>query len=224
MNYRLLLAGIGLILMVAACAPEPQLLNDNYLDDDSFITGDPCEAPCWRDITPGETSWQDARTIIEDDDSLDDLQTQSEDDTDRIGAAWAQADGDLCCQMFSSDDGETVDFLILQTAPDEELEAVFEVYNEPTYLIGETLADDQGLFSLFYPEVPMLIYAFVEGEGGELSETSEVIGFAYMTAELMQELIDTSELHAWEGFASYQDYMDGEFEVTPIPDADSEDE
>jgi len=211
--------------MVAACAPEPELRNDNYLDDDSFleIDGD-CTTPCWRGIIPGETSWQDARTIIEDDDDLDDFQTQSDDETDRVGAAWAQADGDLCCQMFSSEDGETVDFLILQTAPDEELGDVLEVHGEPDYLIGETLADDQGIFSLFYTEIPMLIYAFVAGESGELSETSEVIGFSYMTADLMQELIDTSELHAWEGYASYQDYMDSEFEITPVPETEEDGE
>jgi hypothetical protein len=55
------------VLIVAACGPEQQLLNDSYLHDMSLKTGEPCEAPCWNNITPGETNWNDALAVIEDD-------------------------------------------------------------------------------------------------------------------------------------------------------------
>jgi hypothetical protein len=226
MNYRLLLAGLGLVLLVAACAPEPQLLNENYLNDTSFVTGEPCGPPCWRDIVPGETSWQDARTIIEDDPTLDNWQQRADEDSERIGAAWEQADGDLCCQMFSTENGETVELILLQTAPQETLQTVIDEHGEPSYLIGETVTEDQGIVTLFYPDNPMIIYVFVAGETGSISADSPVIGFAYLTENLMQELIETSELHAWEGFGTYSEYMGGEFEVLPesTPDEAGEDE
>ncbi|MCY4146271.1 MAG: thioredoxin domain-containing protein, partial [Chloroflexi bacterium] len=37
-------------------APEATLLNQSFLMDDSLLTGEPCAAPCWQRITPGETS------------------------------------------------------------------------------------------------------------------------------------------------------------------------
>jgi hypothetical protein len=216
MKFRVILAGLGLMLLVAACAPAPQLLNEKYLDDNSLIFQDPCGAPCWRGITPGETSWQDARTTIEDDPTLSDWQQRVDDKSERIGAAWSQVDGELCCQMFSTEDGESVEFLIMQTAPQLRLQAILDTYGEPAYLTGETVSDTQGMFSLFYDEIPMLIYVFVAGESGSISPDSEIIGFAYLTSDLMTELLSTSELHAWEGMQSYHDYMDSAFELTPV--------
>ena len=70
--------------------------------------------------------------------------------------------------------------------------------------------------SLVYPDVPMVVYAFVEGaEKGELSASSEVIGALYFVQEDMDLLLKTTDLHAWEGYQSYAAYIDGEFEVTP---------
>lgn len=215
MKFRFILAVLGLVLLVAACAPAPQLLNENYLDDESLITGDPCGAPCWRGIIPGETSWQDAQTLIEDDATLSDWQQGNDDETNRLGAAWSKLDGELCCQMFSTEDGEIVEFLVIQTAPNVTLRSVLDTHGEPTYLTGQTVSDDQGLFGLYYEQVPMLVYVFVAGEDGELSDTSEIIGFAYPSESMMTEMIETSELHTWEGLQSYRDYMDGEFELVP---------
>jgi hypothetical protein len=37
----------------------------------------------------------------------------------------------------------------------------------------------------------------------------------YFIAEDMDLLLQTTDLHAWEGYQSYAAYMDSEFEVTP---------
>ena len=214
MKLRLILAALTLVLIAAACGPEPQIRNDNLLKDSSFLTSDPCGPPCWRGIVPGETTWNDAIAIIEDDETLDQFQSREDEESDRIGAAWAQADGDGCCQMFTQD-GETVSFLVMQTAPDSQLSAVIEEHGEPQYLFGEAITSDQGLISLFYVDVPMVIYVFIAGEEGSIIPESEVVGFAYTTPDLMQFLIDTSDLHEWEGYEDFAYYNDGEFEITP---------
>jgi hypothetical protein len=70
--------------------------------------------------------------------------------------------------------------------------------------------------SLVYPEVPMVVYVFVAGtEEGELSEASEIIGSLYFTPEDMELLLQTQELHAWDGYKSYAAYSEDEFAVTP---------
>ena len=186
------------------------------LQDTSFITGDPCGPPCWRNIVPGETTWNEAISIIEGDSTLNDLETNSAEDGPQMVAGWGQEGGDGCCQMYT-EDGLTVSFLVLQVAPDVLLGQMIEMYGEPEFLVAETLSDGQGVAHLIYPEIPMVVYAFIEGEQGELTVSSEVVGVGYMTEDLMQLVIDTTEpgLHAWEGYQTYQYYEDGELEVTP---------
>lgn len=214
MKIRLLLVSVLLVLMGAACAPEIQLVSDEYLDDDSLISDEPCAAPCWRGITPGETSWNDAVQIIEEDETLDDLQTRTDDETGQIGAAWAQVDGRNCCQMFTQD-GETVSLLVTQTTPDIAFSEVIEKFGEPSYLIGEAVTSDQALVSVYYPDVPMLIYLFVAGETGEITEESQVVGFAHTSEDVMSLIVETSDLHEWSGFDSFINYIDSDFEITP---------
>lgn len=68
MDRRLLLLFVAPIFIVlAACAPTINLLDENNLKDTSLLSGEPCEAPCWNGIVPGETSFRDAKIIVEDD-------------------------------------------------------------------------------------------------------------------------------------------------------------
>jgi hypothetical protein len=214
MRIRLILLSFSLAVIIAACAPEPQILSDSLLQDTSLVDSDPCGPPCWRGITPGETSWNDALDIIEDDATLDELQTRQDEETNQIGAAWAQVDGDNCCQMFTQD-GETVSLLVAQTAPLLTFDEVIEAYGEPQYLIGDAVSSDQALVSMYYTDVPMLVYVFVPGEEAEINETREVVGFAYTTPDLMDLLLQTSDLHEWDGTGTFQSYADSEFEITP---------
>lgn len=219
MKFRLILAVLGLLLLsfTAACGPEPQIRSDELLRDNSFLNGDPCGPPCWRGIIPGETRWQDALTIVEDDPTLDRLQTRADEESSAIAAGWAQVDGEGCCQMFT-EDGSVVSFVVLQTRPDHTLAEVIAEHGEPAYVIGEAITSDQGLFNLFYPDIPMIIYVFIAGEAGVLSETSEVVGFAYMTQPLMDDLLETYSLHAWEGYLSLSAYQQIDFAITAVPD------
>ncbi|MFW5709050.1 MAG: hypothetical protein ACOCX5_02400 [Chloroflexota bacterium] len=214
MRVRLILVLISVIFFAAACAPEPQILSDQLLQDESLITEDPCGPPCWRGITPGETSWNDALDIIEQDLALEDLQTRANEETGQIGASWAQVDGDNCCQMFTQD-GTTVSLLVAQTTPELTFDQIVDEYGQPSYIIGDTVTSDQALVSVYYPDVPMLIYLFVAGESGEINGSNPVVGFAYMTGDLMELLLSTSELHTWEGYGTFASYIDSEFEVTP---------
>lgn len=205
---------LALVVIVAACAPEPELRNDKLLQDTSFIDSDPCGPPCWRNIIPGETDWQDALTIIEDDPTLSDPDVRTSDDSTVEGALWGQDGGDDCCQMYT-EDGAVVDVLILQTTPDSTLGEVIDEYGDPTYVLGEEFSDDQGVFSLFYPELQMVVYVFAEGNDVSLSEASETIGFGYFSPSRMELLALTNDLHIWEGYNTMSHYMDGDFEVTP---------
>jgi hypothetical protein len=51
-------------LLLAGCGSPPPLVSDRYLNDSSLITGNPCSAPCFQDITVGKTTFADALTLI----------------------------------------------------------------------------------------------------------------------------------------------------------------
>lgn len=218
MRLPILLPGLlVLVFFFAACQPPPELRDPNLLQDRSLVSNEPCAAPCWRGITPGETAWSDALTILEDDTTLSDPQSQSDEETGAVVAEFQQIDTDVpCCQMFS-ETGEVVDILFLRAAPTVTLGELIESKGEPAYLIGSPFSDDQAIMNLIYPDIPMVIYAFVEGTGASLTEDSEIIGILYMKSSDMETLFETSEpgLQAWEGYDSYQYYDESELEITP---------
>lgn len=218
MSFRLLLLGlIAPVLLLAACAPPPELRDNTLLRDDSLVSGEPCAAPCWRGITPGTTSWRDAITILEDDADLENIQQQDDENTDLTGAVFQQKGGQQCCQIVSSEDGATVNLIFLRTAPTNTLGEVIKAHGEPDYVVGTPYPDDdQAIMNLVYTETPMIVFVFVAGEAkGELSENSEVVGVLYTTPKDMDLFMKTNNLHVWEGYDTYKDYEEGEFEVTP---------
>lgn len=217
MKLRLLLPGVFTLLFFAAACSAPELRDPNLLQDTSLITNDPCAAPCWRGITPGETSWRDVLDTLEDDPTLENVQPQADENTNAAAAEWQQRGGSPCCQAFS-EDGETLSILFLRTAPQMTVGEVIGTHGDPVYAVGSPFSDNQAIVNLIYPDVPMVVYAFVAGSEGEVAATSEVIGMLYMTQRDMELLEVTSNLHTWEGFASYETYRgdeDAPFELTP---------
>lgn len=217
---RLILPGLLLLLVMlaAACSPPPELRDQKLLNDDSLLTGEPCEAPCWRGITPGVTAWSEALTILEDDRTIEDPTVQTAEDSPAVAASFKEPGGiDASGQIFS-DDGQTVGLIFLRLAPDMVLNDVIDKYGEPTWVIGTPFSDDppQAIVNLVYPDNQMIVYVFVPGKDGAIDGSNEVVGVLYMKPEDMTTLLQTSSLHRWEGFADFSVYgPDSPFELTP---------
>lgn len=212
---RLLFALLFILtaLAVAGCAPEVRLLDETKLKDFSLLSGEPCEAPCWNGIVPGETLYRDAKLSVEEDTRYKDVQeAERKEDSDARIFGFAPEEGQVCCQVFSRD-GETVTSLLLQFAPDMSFGPVMDRYGEPTYVGGEAPAADQAYMALVYPEAPLVIYAFVAGaESGRLSTGSEILGAMYMSQDEMNLLLACSRLYAWEGFGGFKESIDENYD------------
>lgn len=217
MRQRLLLP-ILLVLAVTivACAAPPELLNESFLQDTSLIDGEPCGPPCWNGITPGETSWRDTVTQLEDDPNAIDIQTESDEETGAQALSWQPQDGVPCCIVFSSD-GETVDQLLLQLAPQMTTAEVFEAHGEPSFVTLSEFSADQASAALYYPDIQTIVYVFIEGVEGAITPESPVFAVLYATEDDIDEAISLSELYVWDGYASYADYAEREFDITPEP-------
>lgn len=217
MKLRVLLVLLVVMVAAAACAAPPELRNPSFLKDNSLVDNEPCAAPCWRGITPGETTWRDALTILEDDATLSDVKTETNEETGEIAATFQRADGVPCCLVYTSD-GDTVDQMLLQLAPDNTLGEVIENLGEPEYFSGTEVSPEQAAAALFYPDQQLVVYAFVAGVAeGIISEDSEVFAALYLNEADMQEVLQTSNLHDWLGYDTYAAYAARPFNVTPMP-------
>jgi len=201
--------------LVSLGVPEVDLRNESMLADTSLISEEPCGAPCWRDITPGETPWDEAVALLEESEDVVNLQFAEDPNSDAALVAWETEDGVACCRMFTQD-GETVATIFLLVAPDMSLGEAIDLYDEPEYVIGEPISPSQALGTLYFPETPMLLYVYIAGEtDGEFAEDSEILGVVYTTEDEMQAIVETSNLYTWKGYMAYADLITGEFDVVP---------
>lgn len=188
--------------------PEISLLNDSLLNDNSVIMGDPCGSPCWQNITPGETTLSEARTIVEQ------LATANIVQEGANGFAFSMGTDTMCCQI-ASQDGVTVSMMFLQLAPNNTLGEAIIVHGEPDFVDGEPFNDSENIMILFYPELNAVIYTLVDGADGQLSVESPIVTVIYTADDLMTTVIESSPLDNWKGFLTYNEYMDGEYDNNP---------
>lgn len=208
-----ILFAAALVFVFAACAPTVNLLDETRLNDTSFLSGEPCAAPCWNNIIPGETSYRDAKILVEDDGRFGNIdEPEPQEGSSMRGFRFSANEEQVCCEILSMD-GEVVDRLVLQLAPVMILGEALEKYGDPDYLLGDEVSEDQAYMALIWTDVPMIVFAFVAGAAeGELSPTSEIFNLMYVTKVEMQHLVDCASLYVWEGYLSYADYMDEDYD------------
>lgn len=222
MNRSLLcLFAVLMAVALAACASAPNLLDDSRLDDISLLSGEPCEAPCWNGIVPGETGYRDAKILIEDDERFDNIQ-ESEPQEDSSLRAFSFSVGEVqCCQIMSRD-GEMIDSMFLQLAPVMALGPALDQHGDPDFLLGGEVSEDQAYMALIWNDVPMVVFVFVAGAAeGALSADSEIINLMYMSESEIQPVMDCAKLYLWEGYQPYADYVDEDYDFVG-QDADNE--
>ena len=193
------------------------LRDDRLLHDRSLITGEPCAPPCWRGITPGVTRWDDALAILEDDPTLGDLQFETTGrDAHVYFVYFAEPGGGETSNFLVSPDAKTVAMTYLMLAPEMTVGELIEAHGEPTYAVRDLRIED--FTNLIYPEKQMVVSAFVTGQRGTLSDSSEIVRLIYARAADMDVLMEISSLHEWEGYASSETYgPNAPFEVTAVP-------
>lgn len=193
---------------VSVGEPERSLLNERLLDDTSLLTGEPCEAPCWQNITPGETAYEDALAGLE---ALESAITLQADDRAII---FAEIDGDPCCQIISDDNG-LIRSILLQLKPQMQFGDVIARHGEPTYVLGQPFSDSEAMLIHIYPERAMILYVMVAGPDALLLESSPIVATMYIAGEQMNQLVASTSLDHWKGFLTFGEYVDGEFDVNP---------
>jgi len=206
---------LGLLLLGAGCLPQPTLRSELFLDDDSVITGEPCGAPCWRNITPGVTPWTEALEIIRADTTLSGLEVNTEEEG-VVQAVWQKAGSEqYCCRLLADSEADTVSYLFLALSPKTIVDSVLTTYGEPEYVTTFEFTDSESVVQLVYAEVPMVVSVLVGDAQSSLLANSVVVAVLYMSPEEMVLILDTTELQAWAGYQPYSAYSQATPVVTP---------
>ncbi len=222
MILRRLLPIMLVAIFAVACTPAPDLRDESFLDDTGLISGEPCEAPCWQNLTPGETAWGVAQTMIEENDDYREVESDSVRSTGEAWIDFAYRDGLKCCRIHTAD-GETLSSILLLLSPQMSVSDVVNSFGEPIYMTAQAETSDQAYVALVYPDTPMVVYAFAEDiTDGSITGDNEVIGLVYMAASEMDNLLQSQNLYNWNGYGVLGNLIDGEFDLIPVPQEENE--
>ncbi len=203
------------LLLTAACAPEPTLRSDLFLNDTSVISGEPCAAPCWNGVTPGETTWDEATALVSTDAAFESFETNTESGLRQ--AVWQKAgSGQYCCRLIANDEADAVvSYIFLALAPGIIVDNVIDAHGDPTYITVFPFTSAESVIQMIYPEKRMVVSVVVGDSTSSLLANSDVVATLYMSQEEMDLILETTELRAWAGYQSYSAYEQGTPVITP---------
>lgn len=202
-----------LVSLVAGCGTPPPLVSQKYLNDNSLISEQPCGAPCFQDITVGQTTFADALSKVRANTLFKDVQSQD----DPPQAAWATADGEPCCQMTANKDTGLVDAILLRVAPVMTVADVIAKYGEPEYVsvLQQDYTPEEAAIGLVYPKQGNVLWVMPGNAESTIDETDPVVIVLYLNPQEFDTLIETASLSAWEGYKALSEYRQSTPVVTP---------
>jgi hypothetical protein len=203
-------------LLASGCAPSPQLRNDAYLNDTSFVSGDPCEAPCWQTLVAGESAWGLAQDLITNNADYTIVTNNRDRNTGEAWIEFAYQDGPVCCRVYTATQ-EVLSSVYLLLNPQTTVGDVIERYGEPQYITAQAKTPDQSIVALVYSELSFVVYVFAENlSENQINEDSQIIGVAYHAPSEMETVLQTQTLFAWIGYGMLGDIL-GQPEGTQAP-------
>ena len=207
----LTLAFIIVGALLAGCGTPPPLKSDKYLNDTSLITQQPCGAPCFHDITVGQTTFTDALSKLRADSAFANIQSQD----NPKAANWAAQGGDTCCQLSADQNTGIVNGLLLKVAPKMTAQQVVDKYGEPKYVSTVDYTDKEVAVALIFPEKGLVVWTSPGDANSSLQASSPVVLVVFLDPKDWDKVLDTATLQGWNGFQPYNTYKSATPVVTP---------
>lgn len=204
---------LGFTFLLHSCTVLPEITETpqttftqipNPFGDGGFLSETPCGPPCFYGITPGETTKEEAKTIIKDANNLFE-NCVSFDNTPEGG------NEGMSCNFFGFTYGQ--DYISsISFRPNEhiELAQVFEKIGEPDRLLPllRSLPEDplEGRYILCFDEPRISIWLpEIEGPKYNISSFTIIESINYVETEAYQKTACSmiNESVAWEGYREY---------------------
>lgn len=210
--------------VLAACQPAPPLKSDRYLFDTSLIiapaiSGVACEAPCWRGITPGISTYTDAAGRLKGDSAFKDVQETAQTADAPASAVWSAESGERCCQMVANLQTGLIESVLLRLSEKAiTAQQVIDKHGEPTYVQTGDYSETESVIQLIYPAKGFIAWV-VPGAGDSTFDAGDpVVAVIYIDPKLLDQLVRTATLGSWSGFGkTYRAIQSATPLITAIP-------
>lgn len=212
---QIVFLGVLLLVLLAGCLPQPSLRSELFLDDRSLVSGEPCGAPCWYGIVPGETSWLEAIEAVQNNAAFSGFETEGEEGL--LQAIWQKAgSSQYCCRLLGDEESGAVTYVFLAVAPGMIVDEVLRQHGDPTYVTTFDFTNTESVIQLVYPDTPMVVSVVVGDATASLLANSDIVAVLYMSPEEMSIVLDTTELQGWNGYQPYSAYQSAPPVITPV--------
>lgn len=195
---------------LSACSPPPPLVSSKYLNDTSLITDKPCAAPCFQNITVGQTTYTAAVGLLKANALFSNVQSQD----NPAQADWSTTGGDACCQMTADDKG-VVNALLVKLAPNITTKQLIDKFGTPKYVTNVDYSAQEVALALIFPDKGVVAWVSPGDPTSTLKETSPVVVALYLNPANFDNLLATATLQAWNGYLSYNQYRTATPVITP---------
>lgn len=168
-----------------------------------------CQAPCWRGVTPGETTWQEGLDLIQNTPIFVDVQSGRDPNSEAAVIQWRTIDSqlDAANRMFT-EDGQTVAQISLIELSPYTIGQVIAAQGEPSLVQASLSGSTHAILNLFYPEKSLVVTIYIVLTADtDLTEDSQVVGAYYLLPQTMEALLRDTPLVEWNGYDSFADYL-----------------
>jgi len=164
---------------------------------------------CWNGLIMGETPWEEALEIIQNNAQFANIQTADDPESSTKVIGWRYLLSQITdYSQAVSFEGETVDLIALIELSPFNIGDVIENLGEPTNATVSVGSEEASFAALFYPERAMIVQVYVRQSEGGFNEFSQVIGAQYLTVAQMDEILANFAPPAWEGYEAYEAYLE----------------
>jgi hypothetical protein len=171
-----------------------------------LVTESACEAPCWRDIVPGETLIAEVADLIRADKQNVEISVQDIENGAQA-VTWKTFNTELDDPNYVVGNPEgTVEAISLLDLSQYTLGDVIATQGEPDFALAVPNNEDSALFYAIYEGKALLVLGLIITEDGLTEETS-IVGAQYYAPSAMEELLSNAAAPAWTGYDSLADYI-----------------
>lgn len=171
-----------------------------------LVTETACEAPCWRDIVPGETLISEVTDLIRADRQNIEIGLQDLEDGAQA-VTWKTFNTELNDPNYvvGNVDGvvEAISLLDLSRIT---LGDVIAAQGEPDLALAVANNEESALFYAIYEDKALLVLGLIMTADG-LNEDTSIVGAQYYAPSAMEELLTNAAAPAWTGYDSLDDYI-----------------
>lgn len=171
-----------------------------------LVTEPLCEAPCWREIVPGETRVTDVADLIRADKQNIEIGVQELQDGAQA-VTWKTFNTELDDPNYivGNADG-IVEAISLLDLSQITLGDVIASQGEPDLALAVPNNEASALFYAIYEEKALLVLGLIIMEDG-LNEETSIVGAQYYAPSAMEELLANAAAPVWTGYDSLADYI-----------------